>query len=89
MTDTVVGFDVTPLEERESTGVGRYAERLLAALVARAGHAPVSPARQPSLARGVAGGGSRPGRPAVSDPLAVDASDAAGLTRPPGLSQFL
>ena len=37
MTDTVVGFDVTPLEERESTGVGRYAERLLAALVARGG----------------------------------------------------
>ena len=37
MTDTVVGFDVTPLEEREPTGVGRYAERLLAALVARGG----------------------------------------------------
>ena len=32
-----MGFDVTPLEEREPTGVGRYVERLLAALVAR-GH---------------------------------------------------
>ena len=35
MTATVVGFDVTPLEERERTGVGRRVERLLAALVAR------------------------------------------------------
>ena len=35
MTATLVGFDVTPLEERERTGVGRYVERLLAALVAR------------------------------------------------------
>ncbi len=35
MTATLVGFDVTPLEEREPTGVGRYVERLLAALVAR------------------------------------------------------
>ena len=35
MTATLVGFDVTPLEEREPTGIGRYVERLLAALVAR------------------------------------------------------
>ena len=35
MTATLVGFDATPLEERERTGVGRYVERLLAALVAR------------------------------------------------------
>ena len=35
MTAPLVGFDVTPLEEREPTGVGRYVERLLAALVAR------------------------------------------------------
>ena len=34
MTATLVGFDVTPLEERERTGVGRYVERLLAALIA-------------------------------------------------------
>ena len=35
MTATLVGFDATPLEERERAGVGRYVERLLAALVAR------------------------------------------------------
>ena len=35
MTAIPVGFDVTSLEERERTGVGRYVQRLLAALVAR------------------------------------------------------
>ena len=35
MTATVIGFDATPLEERERTGVGLYVERLLEALVTR------------------------------------------------------
>jgi glycosyltransferase involved in cell wall biosynthesis len=33
---TVIGFDATPLEEHERTGVGRYVEQLLTALLARA-----------------------------------------------------
>ena len=50
MTATVVGFDVTPLEERQRTGVGRRVERLLAALV-----------RQPFGGFGLSGCGTKAG----------------------------
>ena len=63
MRPTTVGFDVTPLEERERTGVGRYVERLLAALVARGDtfryHVLASRPLQRALPTGVVGPGGR------------------------------
>ena len=60
---TTVGFDVTPLEERERTGVGRYVERLLAALVARGDtfryHVLASRPLQRALPTGVVGPGGQ------------------------------